>query len=125
MIKHGTHSGYTTLKCRCRLCTEAAVDYQRQRRLNRPDVVMQNRKQSLAYMKKMREYIKTKKDKPCADCNIKYPYYVMHFDHLGIEPKLFNLARVKGKNAIDTEIKKCQVVCANCHAERTYKRLAK
>ncbi len=66
-----------------------------------------------------------KEDKPCADCNIVYPYYVMDFDHVrGI--KVCNLSRARDYNlsleAVQAEIDKCDLVCANCHRERSFKR---
>lgn len=65
--------------------------------------------------------IREAKDKPCADCGVKYPYYVMQFDHRG--DKLFHIASfsITGRLAVLlAEIAKCDVVCANCHAERTH-----
>lgn len=59
---------------------------------------------------------------PCADCNIQYPYYVMDFDHR--ENKSFNIsvgANLYGLEKILAEVAKCDVVCANCHRERTQK----
>ena len=73
---------------------------------------------------KMTEFIQSKKDKPCTDCNIKYPYYVMQFDHLG--DKLFNINAKRSHTnfkLVEEEISKCEVVCANCHAIRTFNRL--
>lgn len=65
------------------------------------------------------------KDKPCADCGIRYPYYVMEFDHLDSETKEFNVSagvtRVSYERLL-AEIAKCDVVCANCHRFRTAKR---
>lgn len=65
------------------------------------------------------------KDVPCADCNGLYPYYVMQFDHVQGD-KLFNLgdARRLGYSLerVWSEAAKCEVVCANCHAVRTYLR---
>lgn len=29
-----------------------------------------------------RKFLKEAKSKPCADCNIQYPYWIMQFDHL-------------------------------------------
>lgn len=74
--------------------------------------------------RKTREYIRKVKDVPCSDCGLKYPYYVMDFDHK--ENKVFNLnqAKRKGINKIKLEISKCDVVCANCHRIRTHKRLS-
>ena len=60
---------------------------------------------------------------PCADCGVRYPYYVMDFDHK--EDKLFNLSQSnsKGIKIIIAEIEKCDIVCSNCHRERTMQRL--
>lgn len=74
------------------------------------------------YTKKVREFIRSLKDVPCADCGKSYPYYVMQFDH--IRDKEFML--VSGANysmeRILDEASKCEVVCANCHMERTHQR---
>jgi hypothetical protein len=67
--------------------------------------------------------VKTAKDQPCADCGIRYPVYVMDFDHVRGE-KQSNVASLVGMSASEerlrAEIAKCDVVCANCHRERTY-----
>ena len=39
-----------------------------------------------------REWIRAYKDRPCTDCGIKYPYYVMDLDHRDPSQKLFNPA---------------------------------
>ena len=74
-----------------------------------------------------KELIREYKDKPCADCGNSYPFYVMQFDHVSGE-KVAGISRFvsnrQWKKAIE-EIEKCEVVCANCHAERTYIRQAK
>jgi hypothetical protein len=74
---------------------------------------------------KLREIIRTAKDVPCLDCGVKYPYYVMDFDHL--EDKIFNVGHMVGRgipvSMVITEIAKCEVVCSNCHRERTHVRL--
>ena len=51
----------------------------------------------------------------------------MHFDHLDGETKEGNISamvRVRGMTVekLMREIAKCQAVCANCHADRTYRR---
>lgn len=65
------------------------------------------------------------KDKPCVDCKKKYPYYVMQFDHIGTDKtgNVGKIARTSGIAAVKAEIAKCEVVCANCHAERSWQRL--
>jgi hypothetical protein len=73
-----------------------------------------------------RELIRQMKSRPCADCGVQYPYYVMDFDHRDGKEKLFELNSVARKTipGILREIQKCDVVCANCHRERTQRRLA-
>lgn len=60
----------------------------------------------------------------CVDCKTKYPYYVLQFDHIK-DDKIDNIAAMISWypwEEIKKEIEKCEVVCANCHAMRTYKR---
>jgi len=70
-----------------------------------------------------RDLIAELKSVPCADCGVQYPPYVMQFDHVRGE-KLFNIgtavAQGRSVKTIMTEVAKCDVVCANCHAERTW-----
>lgn len=74
--------------------------------------------------KKRRQVVRDAKNKPCFDCGILYPYWIMQFDHVrGI--KNFNIGTMwykKGLQKILEEIEKCDIVCANCHAERTFRR---
>jgi len=82
---------------------------------------------SIEYLKKIKQLLRSAKDKPCADCGQRYPYYVMDFDHREGEIKLFNVSSLNGhrrtsrKKLLD-EIAKCDVVCANCHRDRTHQR---
>ena len=73
---------------------------------------------------KKRDKYNQLKSGPCVDCGITYPPYVMHFDHLDASTKLSCVGHIKacGLDRIKREIAKCELVCANCHAERTYKR---
>jgi len=74
---------------------------------------------------KKRELVNKAKDKPCMDCGVKYPYYVMDFDHK--ENKCFGISEAVNKNIsltkIKLEIEKCDLVCANCHRIRTFIRV--
>lgn len=65
-----------------------------------------------------------KQDKPCVDCNIKYPYYVMDFDHVKDNKveDISKMAKWFPLEEIIAEIKKCEIVCSNCHRERTHSR---
>ena len=60
---------------------------------------------------------------PCADCGLRYPPYVMQFDHVRGQ-KCFNVGEAITLNmaALLAEAAKCEIVCSNCHAERTWRR---
>ena len=81
------------------------------------------------------------KSGPCVDCGHRYPIHVMQLDHRPGSGKLFGCgdplwghpspglavaAATLGsvKAALLAEIAKCDLVCANCHAERTFRRRA-
>jgi hypothetical protein len=77
-----------------------------------------------------RAVITAAKAQPCADCGVQYPHYVMQLDHRG--DKLFTVSSILSSGQMPIprrditlqvlldEIAKCDVVCANCHAKRTY-----
>lgn len=73
----------------------------------------------------MREYVQAIKEaNPCTDCRKHYPYYVMQFDHIG-DDKVANVQSLCSKGnwqKLKDEIEKCELVCANCHAVRTWTR---
>lgn len=62
------------------------------------------------------------KDVPCLDCGRRFPSYVMDLDHRDPAIKSFTVSQSKTikVSRILTEIQKCDVVCANCHRERTH-----
>lgn len=65
-----------------------------------------------------------KESTPCSDCGRMYPYYVMQYDHRDPNEKKFDIGcgyRNHGWSDIEAEIKKCDCVCANCHAIRCHK----
>lgn len=70
-----------------------------------------------------RALIRANKDIPCMDCGEEFPSYVMQFDHREPALKLFTIGSSAGaytREEILAEIAKCDVVCANCHAIRTF-----
>lgn len=71
-----------------------------------------------------RSYVQEQKDNPCMDCGIRYPYYVMEYDHR--EDKIDTVSRMvrngSGIRRIKEEILKCDLVCSNCHRIRTHER---
>lgn len=71
---------------------------------------------------KRQEIKRAAKARPCADCGIQYPWYVMQFDHTS-DDKEFTIGEATvGLARVRAEIEKCEVVCANCHFERTHQR---
>lgn len=70
-----------------------------------------------------RELLRLAKDNPCADCGREYPYYVMDFDHArGTKRFEIRAGLTKTVRMLLSEIAKCDVVCSNCHRERTHQR---
>lgn len=67
-------------------------------------------------------YQELKSKTPCAKCGVQYPYYVMDYDHIDPNTKTTCIAKMMGhsKKAILNEITKCELLCANCHREKTY-----
>lgn len=69
------------------------------------------------------QFIQETKSVPCADCGVQHPPYVMEFDHVG-DDKLYCVTSMASESwsRLKAEIAKCEIVCANCHAVRTYER---
>lgn len=72
---------------------------------------------------KRRSFLNELKNKPCNDCGKLFPPYVMHFDHRDPSMKYKSISSLiyRSMETIMTEIAKCDLVCANCHAIRTYR----
>ena len=80
-------------------------------------------KQQIYHIKiynKIRKIIEKAKYQPCLDCNVKYPYYVMDFHHTK-NNKSLNVGLSRSIKRTIEEIKKCIVICSNCHRVRTWK----
>lgn len=75
----------------------------------------------------LREVIRGLKTKPCMDCGGTFPPYVMQFDHVR-GTKEFEIADGINRGSgmalkrLLAEVQKCELVCANCHAIRSYER---
>lgn len=84
-------------------------------------------RRSKAYLLK-RTFLNKFKDVPCADCGIKYPPYVMDLDHRDWKTKINAVSYMTSRNwslvKIKKEAQKCDIVCANCHRIRTYRKFA-
>jgi hypothetical protein len=80
------------------------------------------REKMLARLKENRDWLSAVKlERGCADCGYKAHPAALHFDHLPGAGKAFNIGHLSGRSraSLESEIAKCEVVCANCHAIRT------
>lgn len=75
-------------------------------------------------LENFREFMDLAKSHPCVDCKIKYPPYVMDFDHLPQFKKVHCVSQMAfhPASSLREEMLKCELVCANCHRVRTHKR---
>lgn len=88
----------------------------------------QNNKEVLNEKKKLRrkkylEFYRSLKNNPCTDCGEIFHHSAMQWDHIGSD-KTYNISSMKyhSSDSLLVEISKCELVCANCHAFRTWKR---
>lgn len=62
-------------------------------------------------------------DVPCADCGGRFPWYVMQFDHREPSTKAGNVPQMASRVSLEkllAGIAKCDIVCTNCHRNRTF-----
>jgi hypothetical protein len=80
-----------------------------------------------AWFRRRIEWLREMKtDKACTDCGGIFPPEAMQWDHLPGTTKRGNIStsmRNLRPKLIFEELAKCELVCANCHAIRTYRRL--
>lgn len=77
-----------------------------------------NSKKKLEYMKRYKLFV------GCAFCGYKKHSAALDFDHINPDTKLGTLSHVYkswGIKKLKDEMRKCQVLCANCHREKTMK----
>ncbi|MGW4525185.1 hypothetical protein [Amycolatopsis sp. NPDC004378] len=71
------------------------------------------------------EKLEVLKDAPCTDCRQRFPRVCMDFDHVRGD-KVNSISRMirmaYSWELIEEEIKKCELVCSNCHRIRTAER---
>ena len=76
--------------------------------------------QKRAWKAKRIDWIRSlKAGRPCADCGGTFPPVAMQWDHRPGEQKFFDVSSAaprRAKRAVIAEIRKCDLVCANCHA---------
>lgn len=71
-----------------------------------------------------RLFIQAAKNKPCFDCKGLFNSWQLDFDHREPTKKSFTIGANTGLALVrlQTEINKCDVVCANCHRNRTHRK---
>lgn len=87
---------------------------------NKPAQIERNRYKRTRIKEFLHQY---KEAHGCMDCGGKFPHYVLDLDHRDPTKKLFTPSRLyktNSWNTMVTELEKCDVVCANCHRERTH-----
>ncbi len=108
----------------CRECSRAYG--KRYYQANKAYYLEKAKRRNAEQRKRLDVIINAAKDRPCADCGIKYPPWIMQFDHLEGADKIANVADMRRLSysiaSVMDEIAKCDVVCANCHCQRTHER---
>lgn len=73
---------------------------------------------------KIQQYLRDyKTSKGCADCGYNGHHVALQFHHIDGNEKEFNVCNAKSIKQAKEEIEKCIVLCANCHAIRTYNKI--
>lgn len=70
-------------------------------------------------------WLHERKSKPCVDCGGIFHPAAMTFDHLPGTEKIRDISTLVVRGCMvmaKAEMEKCELVCANCHAVRTYMR---
>lgn len=74
--------------------------------------------------RKVKARLDALKTGPCKDCGKAFPAVCMDFDHVrGVKKFGINVGyRTRAWSEVLQEIRKCELVCSNCHRVRTWKR---
>ena len=104
----------------CKACRKAYDrEYHQSNRIRRQEQVRARRKRLQAWNNAL------KASAPCADCGGFFHPMAMTWDHLPGNEKVdevSNLVKAGKTLQARNEIEKCELVCANCHAVRSYDR---
>ena len=115
-VHRGRRDGVQTY---CKTC-RAQIDHERYERIRGTRVPTRNWERGRAEW-----LLSLKAGRPCTDCGLVFRPEVMQWDHLPGALKLGNIStdvRGRSREEILDEIAKCELVCANCHAIRTFRR---
>ena len=114
-------SGKDGYNAACKACTrQATKDHYRKNKEYYKAKAPASKIKARAFVIQLKEVV------PCLDCKIKYPYYVMDYDHVrGVKDFEISTSVKRGwsLDRIRDEVSKCDLVCSNCHRARTYNRM--
>ena len=110
------------LGCRCDRCTRYKSEQNKQYRTENGERLAEERTEKRSRRKRITTAIKLAIG--CIECGYHEHSSALHFDHVNPDTKLFSIANsriVMGDimKLLD-EVEKCQVLCANCHAIKTW-----
>jgi hypothetical protein len=92
-------------------------------RRNRQKHIADVRDNARRYRARIRRVVREAKSRPCSDCGQRFPPVAMDFDHVEEGTKVADVSYLAthrtSVEAVQAEIAKCEVVCANCHRIRT------
>jgi hypothetical protein len=114
------HKSRTRPQHWCKACRkEYDAEYWRRTRERRIRMRKSRRRDLVAWSRTLKEGV------PCADCGGVYHPAAMQWDHGHRADKLDDVSNLVrrgfSREAIAAEVSKCELVCANCHAVRTFK----
>lgn len=103
-------------------CKECKKELRRKYYIKNKDMIL--KEQKAKRKDRLKLYTEYKKTLKCEKCD-ENRWYVLEFHHRDKEDKSFNIGRIAYDSTVDfslllEEIKKCDVLCRNCHAELHY-----
>ncbi len=104
----------------CRSCKKSYNQgyYATTKQVHNPARKARKQEQRKLNQANLKRYLSTK---ACSDCKTS-DWRVLEFDHL--RDKKYGISQMMDRSweSILTEVQKCEIVCKNCHAIRTYER---
>lgn len=108
-------------KPRKRIYDPIAAKQRRLNRLQKPGYRELLNQTTNTRMTQLRRWLDNYKlERGCVDCGYRKHNAALHFDHVEGK-KIMNVCNAKSIEQAKLEIAKCEVRCANCHAEKTFK----
>ena len=114
------HKRGESYQTRCKVCLVevARFDFQ----VNKERIYLQRRQRRIEFI----AWTRSLKTGTCTDCKLSFHPVAMQWDHRPGEVKLMSVSALSdgraSKERILKEIEKCDLVCSNCHAIRTFNR---